>query len=78
MTTVTFHGFANGHAPFAEPMSHPTTGLIAHFAKKRGHLASKVILADYDAADRGTIYAGERAVARFTVSELPYFLLPRT
>lgn len=78
MTTVTFHGFANGHAPFAEPMSHPTTGQIAYFAKKRGRLASKVILADYDEKDRGTIYAGDRPVARFTVSELNYFLLPRT
>jgi hypothetical protein len=78
MTTVTFHGFANGHEAFAEVMPHPTTGQIAHIAKKRGRLASKLILADFDFEDRGTIYAGDRAVARFTVSKLSYFLLPRT
>jgi hypothetical protein len=79
MKTVTFHGFANGRAAFAEVMPDASLDAIARVAKKKGRLASKVICAEYapNSDDLGTIYAGERAVARFTVSTLPCFLLPR-
>lgn len=77
MKTVTFHGFANGRGAFAEVMADVTADNIALIAKRVGGMASKEISASYDGDDRGTIYAGLRSVARFTVSDLPFYLLPR-
>ena len=77
MKTITFHGFNNGHAAFAEVMPYCTLAEIARVAKKKGKLASKGIEAEYSDSENGTIYAGDRAVARFTVSTLKNFLLPR-
>lgn len=80
MTTVTYSQFANGRAPFASVVAYATTDVIAKHAKKIGKLASKGIDAEYDAPRRGdskactgSVFAGDRRVARFTVTDEPIF-----
>lgn len=76
MPTITYSQFANGRAPFAEVVAYATTDVIAKLAKKKGGLASKGINAEYDAPRRGqsqaatgSVFAGDRAVARFTITD---------
>jgi hypothetical protein len=77
MITVTFHGFSNGCSAFAEVMPYLDLSVIARFAKKRGKLASKFIHAEMEGSESGKIFAGDRIVAWFTISDLNFFLNPR-
>lgn len=76
MPTITFHSFANGKSPCAAVAPYATTDVIVRAVKKSRRLAFKGIDAEYNEprkghakADTGIVYAGGRAVARFTITE---------